>query len=97
MYNIVDMNNNTTIMRQNMNFNKSRQIVPFNTDWMFCREENIKSDPRLPDCDESDFEPVSLPHANTILTKHKGPDFQVHIESYRFVSFYRKHLQRPAA
>lgn len=35
---------------------------------------------------------MCLPHANTLLTRHKGPDFQEQIESYRFVSWYRRHF-----
>lgn len=38
------------------------------------------------------FQQVSVPHANKILTKHKGEDFQEQIESYRFISWYRRHF-----
>ena len=41
---------------------------------------------------ETGFQAVCLPHANTLLTRHKGPDFQEQIESYRFVSWYRRHF-----
>ncbi len=42
--------------------------------------------------DESAFEKVSIPHANRILDKHKGDDFMKQIDSYRFVSWYRRHF-----
>ncbi len=42
--------------------------------------------------DESSFEKVSIPHANKILTSHGGDNFQSEIDSYRFVSWYRRHF-----
>ncbi|MCL2372942.1 MAG: DUF4982 domain-containing protein [Defluviitaleaceae bacterium] len=46
----------------------------------------------LPSLDDSSFQTVSVPHANKLLEVHKAEDFQKHIESYRFVSWYRKHF-----
>ncbi len=42
--------------------------------------------------DDSGFEKVSVPHANTILDTHKGNQFPNEIASYRFVSWYRRHF-----
>lgn len=62
-----------------------RESMDFSTDWLFLPEDQ-------PELDDNKFEPVSLPHANKILTKHKGNDFMEQIRSYRFVSWYRKHF-----
>lgn len=66
-----------------------RETINFNTEWLYSPKDNNS---RLADLDESEFEQVSIPHANTLLTRHKGPDFQEQIESYRFVSWYRRHF-----
>lgn len=60
----------------------------FNTDWLYspCNHENG----HLPDVSEETFEPACLPHANRLLESHKGEDFREQIDSYRFVSWYRK-------
>ena len=71
-------------------FTAVRKEMNFNTDWLYapCNCENG----HLPDLSEEAFGPVCLPHANRILESYKGEDFQKQIESYRFVSWYRKHF-----
>lgn len=66
----------------------TRKILNFNTRWLY--SPNDYSNAQLTDFDDSGFESVSVPHANTLLTAHKGPNFQKQIESYRFVSWYRR-------
>ena len=73
---------------------ENRKTIKFNTGWLYSPENHENA--ALGEFDESDFEPVSIPHSNTVLTKHKGPDFQSQIESYRFISWYRKHFTMPA-
>ena len=70
-----------------------REILNFNTDWLYSSMdyENGAS-VRL---DDSGFDKVSVPHANTILQSHKGKDFPNEIASYRFVSWYRRHFTLP--
>lgn len=70
-----------------------RQTINFNTDWLYSPYDY--SNAELKDFDDSGFETVSIPHANTILTQHKGPNFQAQIDSYRFVSWYRRHFTLP--
>ena len=65
-----------------------RKIINFNTQWLY--SDKNYTDGSLFDLDDGSFERVSIPHANTLLTKHKGPGFQEEIESYRFISWYRK-------
>lgn len=67
-----------------------RQKLNFNTKWLYTPNDN--PDMKLPDYAEDNFEAVSIPHANRLLTTHKGDDFQEQIESYRFVSWYRRHF-----
>lgn len=67
-----------------------REKVNFNTKWLY--SSNDYSDGELVDFHDTEFEQVSLPHANTLLTRHKGPNFQEQIESYRFISWYRRHF-----
>ncbi|MGN1097359.1 MAG: glycoside hydrolase family 2 protein, partial [Clostridia bacterium] len=70
-----------------------RETLNFNTGWLYspCDYSNAQ----LRQFDDSGFECVSVPHANTVLTAHKGNDFQKQIESYRFVSWYRRHFSLP--
>ena len=68
----------------------TREILNFNTQWFYL--PNDHSNAQLAEFDDNCFESVSIPHANKLLTKHKGPDFQEQIESYRFVSWYRRHF-----
>lgn len=67
-----------------------REKINFNTEWLYSsKEETNGSQMGL---DDTGFEPVSIPHANKLLTAHKGSNFQEQIETYRFVSWYRKHF-----
>ncbi len=70
-----------------------RHIINFNTGWLY--SANDYTNAQKPGFDDSGFEAVSVPHANKILEKHKGPGFQSQIDSYRFVSWYRRHFQTP--
>lgn len=65
-----------------------REIINFNKEWLYCPEDN----------ENGVFEKVSVPHANKILTEHKGGEksFQEQIDSYRFVSWYKKHFCLPS-
>lgn len=71
-----------------------RQILNFNTGWLYYKGDCVNGNALM--LNDSGFEQVSLPHANTVLSKHKGPDFQSQIESYRFVSWYRRHFTLPS-
>lgn len=71
-----------------------RRIINFNTNWLYSAEDIPQYKERA--FDDSRFEKVCLPHANRILAKHKGPDFQREIDSYRFVSWYRRHFAVPS-
>ncbi len=67
--------------------------IDFNYEWLYKNEDVEKG--YLKDIDESGFEKVSVPHANTILKHHKGEEgrsFLDDIAQYRFVSCYRKHF-----
>ncbi len=68
----------------------SREIINFNTGWLYSPNDYENGSVR--ELDDSGFEEVSLPHANTLLTKHKGPGFPDEIQSYQFVSWYRRHF-----
>ena len=70
-----------------------REVLNFDTEWLYSSVdyENGAS----VDLDDSGFEQVSVPHANTILQEHKGEDFEKEIASYRFVSWYRRHFTLP--
>lgn len=71
-----------------------RKIINFNTSWLYSATDI----PQYKETafDDSGFDKVCLPHANKILDKHKGPDFQREIDSYRFVSWYRRHFSIPS-
>lgn len=71
----------------------NRKILDFNAGWLY--SPNDHADARNPQFDDSAFQPVTVPHANKVLEKHKGDDFQNQIESYRFISWYRKHFTVP--
>jgi len=68
----------------------NREIMSFNTGWLYSSEDSINA--QAESFDDSGFEKVSVPHANTVLDRHKGDDFLSQIEKYRFVSWYRKHF-----
>jgi len=67
-----------------------RKKMNFNTEWLYSPKDYAGGE--LADFNDTEFEQISIPHANTLLTAHKGPDFQKQIESYRFVSWYRRHF-----
>ena len=70
-----------------------RAIIDFNLEWLYKNEDVEKG--CLKNFDDTGFEKVSVPHANTLLKHHKGEDdrsFLTDIEDYRFVSCYRKHF-----
>ncbi len=70
-----------------------RKIINFNQEWLY-KNEDVE-DGCSKAFDDSSFEPVTLPHANTILKHHKGDEnhsFLDDIADYRFVSSYRKHF-----
>ena len=67
-----------------------RRKINFNTRWLYLAE--ARKECEQIQAAETGFQAVCLPHANTLLTRHKGPDFQEQIESYRFVSWYRRHF-----
>lgn len=67
-----------------------REKINFNTGWLYSPKDYTNGE--LVGLNDAGFEQVSIPHANTLLTTHKGPDFQEQIESYRFVSWYRRHF-----
>ena len=70
-----------------------RETLNFNTDWLYSSMDYENGEAvRL---DDSGFDKVSVPHANTILETHKGNDFPNEIASYRFVSWYRRHFTLP--
>lgn len=68
----------------------SREVINFNIGWLYSSLDYKNA--QLAELDDSSFESVSIPHANTLLTAHKGPNFAAQIESYRFVSWYRRHF-----
>jgi beta-galactosidase len=63
-----------------------REVLNFNVDWLYIPED--LNDAYKLDFDESNFEFVSLPHANKIFPHHYFKE-----EDYRFVSWYRKHFK----
>lgn len=67
-----------------------RDVINFNTKWLYSPADYKNA--ASPEFDDSGFEAVALPHANTLLAEHKGPGFAEQIESYRFVSWYRRHF-----
>lgn len=70
-----------------------REIFNFNNEWLYSSVDC--ADAKNTDFDDAGFEKVSIPHANTILDRHKGDEgysFLNEIAKYRFVSWYRKHF-----
>ncbi len=70
-----------------------REIMNFNTGWLYSKSDYTNA--YLAGFDDGSFDKVSLPHANTVLSEHKGGDFMAQIEKYRFVSWYRRHFAMP--
>lgn len=71
---------------------RNREVMNFNTGWLYSPFDYANA--QLKEFDDSGFESVQIPHANTSLTKHKGEgsSFLEQIASYRFVSWYRRHF-----
>ncbi|MCL2404656.1 MAG: hypothetical protein FWC92_03810 [Defluviitaleaceae bacterium] len=67
------------------------QKININTNWLYT-PQNI-NDGHTINLNEAEFEKVCIPHANKILEAHKGEDFNDHIASYRFISWYRRHFK----
>jgi beta-galactosidase len=80
----------TTVMAET----GSRENLNFNTNWLY--SPNDYSNGYIKDLNDSSFTQVSVPHANRVLDIHKGPNFQSQIDSYRFVSWYRRHFSLPS-
>ena len=72
---------------------QEREVLNFNTDWLYSSVDYENGE--VPWLDDSSFEAVSVPHANTVLETHKGDDFPNEIARYRFVSWYRRHFTLP--
>ena len=82
-----------TVRAQNSVNAAARETLNFNTDWLYSSMDYENGEAvRL---DDSGFDKVSVPHANTVLETHKGNDFPNEIASYRFVSWYRRHFTLP--
>ncbi len=70
-----------------------REVINFNKNWLYTPNDNQLA--KNIDFNDDCFEKVCVPHANTILKKHKGEEgysFLNEIERYRFVSWYRRHF-----
>ncbi len=67
-----------------------REDFTMNTGWLYA-SMNYENGEDI-NLNESSFEQVSIPHANKILTSHGGENFQSQIDSYRFISWYRRHF-----
>lgn len=67
-----------------------REEKNFNTGWLYAPFDCNSG--YMTDLSEETFEPVCIPHANKCLESYKGEDFQGQIDSYRFVSWYRRHF-----
>ncbi len=63
----------------------------FNTDWLYSPYDYANG--YEVGLNEDSFEAVCIPHANKILDEYKGNDFQAQIDSYRFISWYRRHFK----
>lgn len=63
-----------------------RTVVAFNDHWLFIPDDVGADTP------DTDFQPVTLPHANKILPHHNFDN-----QEYQFVSTYRKRFKLPEA
>ncbi len=61
-----------------------------NTGWLYSPHDYENGE--IIELNEKDFEQVTIPHANKIIEKHSGDDFMEQIDSYRFISWYRRHF-----
>jgi beta-galactosidase len=66
----------------------ARRLYPMNRNWRFSR--SATPDARARDFDDSKFERVVIPHANTLLPWHSFDD-----KEYEFVSVYRRRFKLP--
>jgi beta-galactosidase len=65
-----------------------RTIEKLTTDWLYLPRDLAAA--AKVDCDESPFQPVSLPHANVELPYHNFSE-----QEHCFVSWYRRHFTVP--
>jgi beta-galactosidase len=65
-----------------------RLVLPMNRNWRYSR--SAVSEARAKEFDDSKFERVVIPHANTRLPWHSFDD-----KDYEFVSVYRRHFRLP--
>ena len=72
---------------------QERTELNFDTGWLYSNVDY--SNGEAVNLNESDFESVSVPHANKIIDRHSAEDFEADIGSYRFVSWYRRHFTLP--
>lgn len=70
-----------------------RKVLDFDTGWLYSNIDYENGE--IVDLDDSGFEKVSVPHANTFVKDHVADDFENDIASYRFVSWYRRHFTLP--
>ena len=70
-----------------------REVLNFNTDWLYSKG-NYRNGESV-NLNDSGFEKVSVPHANTFIDRHVADDFEKDISDYRFVSWYRRHFKLP--
>ncbi len=68
-----------------------KESITMNTGWLYSSKDYENGE--VINLNEKDFEQVGIPHANTLLEKHKGDDFMEQIDSYRFISWYRRHFK----
>ncbi|MFN8447109.1 MAG: hypothetical protein U0521_00550 [Anaerolineae bacterium] len=61
-----------------------RSVLPFNDDWLYAPQELSQTAP------DSQFERVTLPHANVVLPYHNFDNLE-----YQFISTYRKRFTLP--
>jgi len=66
-----------------------REIFNFNTDWLFCDQDDPQSKDR--DYRDDHFEEVHLPHTNKLVPHHYFSE-----TDYQFVSWYRRSFEAPA-
>lgn len=63
-----------------------RITLNMNTNWLYSANDLLNG--QVAGLDESEFEKISIPHANTILDNHLNID----VNDYRFISWYRRHF-----
>ena len=67
-----------------------REEKNFNIGWLYASVD-LENGYQADLCEDG-FVSVCLPRANKWLDSYKGEDFQRQIDSYRFVSWYRRHF-----